>query len=215
MPKQLDYVNTTFELDGVVYKATELPFNRDFSDLEFNLPARCSPIFAAMAIAQKTNSRMGKEVSQSPTYPIKENDLVWVALINYKKDSRDTPIILNQVFPQPFVIQTDPQGKIKANALIEKGKTHTHISSGTLSNYINPLRVTNYVGVRLYRHVDRASQPRAESELVKEPVFEFETEMFTRGPVDTDLSLDEVIEQDLKDQTIENITKGIRKEDIQ
>jgi len=211
MAKQLDYVNTTFEINGVKYKATELPFDRDFSDLEFNLPARCSPIFAAMAVAQKTNSRMGKEVSQSPTYPIKENDLVWVALINYKKDSRDTPIILNQVFPQPFVIQTDPQDKIKATALIERGKSHSHISSGTLSNYINPLKVTNYVNVRLYRHVDRASQPETE---VTEPVFEFETEMFTRGPVDTDLSLDEMIEQDLQDETLDNITKRIKKEDI-
>jgi len=211
MPKQLDYLDTTFEINGIKYKATELPFDRDFSDLEFNLPAKnCSAIYAAMVIAQKTNFKMEKEISQSPTYPIKENDLIWLAFTNYKKDSRDTPKILRVIYPQPFVIQTDPNGKLKATALIEKGKPHIHLSSNTLSKLINPTEPIGYAGVRLYRHVNRTSKPETE---VTEPVFEFETEMFIRGPVDTDLSLDEIIERDLKDETLENLTKRIEKPD--
>ena len=211
--KQLDYVNTTFEMNGAAYRATELPFDRDFSDLTFNLPAsKCSAIYAAMAIAQKTNSKMLRDVSQSPTYPIKENDLIWIALTSYKKDSRDDTKFLKIVYPQPFVIQTDPNGKLKATAVIEKGKPHTHISSNTLSYFINPLENINYAGVRLYRHVDRTSKP--ETEVIKpieEPMSEFETEIFTRGPVDIDLNLDDLITQDLQDETMEKLTKRIQK----
>lgn len=221
MTKKSDYIETTFEIDGIKYKATELPFDhiRDFSDLEFNLPAqKCSPIYAAMIVTQKTNSQMEKGVPKSPTYPIKENDLIWIALTNYKKDSRDTPQILNQVFPQPFVIQTDPNGKLKATTLIEIGHQHTHISSDTLANFISPLKQIGYAGVRLYRHVDRTAQPKAKATEAIEPIFEFETQIVHNPKIDNfdidNLSLDELIEKDMKDDTLERITQRIRKDDI-
>jgi hypothetical protein len=177
------YVHT----DGKKYNATEFPFdgrNGDYSALEKTVrlnTLRDYPLdLVAATVARIANERMDEtkddnkvKLPHSPTYSIKDGDLVWFAYCELDAEG-------NKIWkecPKPFEIRIGGQGAfdksiraIPYGGLDNQCREMGHILNGHVGKQVN---------VRIYRHAD-LSKEYAEKTI--EPVIEGTAENMALEP---------------------------------
>ena len=178
----IGYQAAVVEFSGKSYNATIYPLDGPCSTpLEWEMPSKHPMGLAAATAARKTNWAMNGKADklalntqpQSPTYPIKNGDLVWLS-------------IEGRVYDNPFKIQISGKSirasPIKSITIDDgtgkpKGMTLGHFISGS-----------KRLKVRIYQHADCSYVVPGESENeTMEPVIDDEEEVLTDKHLASDL----------------------------
>ncbi|MBN2111700.1 hypothetical protein JW707_01240 [Candidatus Woesearchaeota archaeon] len=173
--------------DGKKYLATEFPFEAkygDYSALEKTVRLNTSKDYplalVAATVARIANTRMdetkndGKaKAPHSPTYPVKDGDLVWFAYCELDSEGNEKW----KECKKPFEIKIGGQGAFDTSirAVPQGGYSEDYREMGQILNG----HIGREIKVRIYRHAD-LSQEYLEKTI--EPVVERTAENAERSP---------------------------------